>query len=111
MESGPNNLGEREIMERLKSLLLLLLRKAPEHRKEIANSISEFARNVLMNKKIKLSEEADELLVGCLDLDHWGDPELPQTLSIKEIRQKIIPQIEGILKASQRFGVRIRKDS
>lgn len=83
--------------------LIKLLKKfvnSTNHEKEnISVLISDYCQDILLaNEKVKnkLPLDLEEILESCLDLNHWGDEDIPPTLTIKEIKVEIIPQLKKI---------------
>ena len=90
---------KKNIIRILKGLLCQLhklINTSPQKRLHLAYFISNYCQKNL--EKYNLSMEIEELFIQCLDLDHWGDKELPPTLSIKEIRESFIPEIQRMIR-------------
>lgn len=109
MIANPCLTKEIGALEKLERILNLLVKEKPENRMKIANLISDFANKSLSEKKMKLSEEVEEILIECLDLNHWDNIELPPTLTIKEIRDSMLPNVKRIVEAKKSV-LRIKKD-
>jgi hypothetical protein len=86
---------ERRILKSLERKFYQLLEVSEVEKKKIANGISKYCGKML--SKYKMTENVEEVLVHCLDLDHWGWEEIPPTLTLEEIRKRFLPEIRSLL--------------
>lgn len=92
--TGTFKMNEHKIIKGLIELLEKLISSPKDLQEKVANEISSYAEKNLKNN---LPEDVEELLVHCLDLDHWGWEELPPTLTIDDIKREFLPEVRKIL--------------
>lgn len=93
MTTGPK--GYVKILEKLAEMLEKLLNTPEKERERIANMVSDYCAESIYNVK---DDRVEDILVSCLDLDHWGWKELPPSLTIDDIRNEVLPEVRKLIK-------------